>query len=112
MTRPDDPAVAAAEGGQSSDRRPRPNDGNANLLPPATGPPSAFEPERIITLAEAAQLTGLSEDSLRRHYASLFRRLSPRRIGMKLRDAPTIGNVFESRSRRRNPVSLFKSGTH
>ena len=31
---------------------------------------------------------------------------------MKLRDALTIGNVFESRSRRRNPVSLFKSGTH
>ena len=59
---------------------------------PKQGPPlSAFELERVISLAEATELTGLSRDSLQRHYAHLIRRLSPRRVGMKLRDAISIG---------------------
>jgi hypothetical protein len=95
LPRPDDPIVAA-ERGQffTADYRPRPCD-STNLPSLARGPPglSAFELERIITLVEAAQLTGLSEDSLRRHYAHLIRRLSPRRVGMKFRDAIAIGTA-------------------
>jgi hypothetical protein len=49
--------------------------------------------ERMITLAEASQLTGLSVDSLRRHYAHLIRHLSPRRLGMKLRDVLEVGSA-------------------
>jgi hypothetical protein len=95
VSRPKDPAVIAAERGRffASDYRPRPND-NAKSPPPARGPPAdAFELERIITLAEAARLTGLSEDSIRRHYAHLILRLSPRRVGMKFRDAIAIGTA-------------------
>jgi hypothetical protein len=53
-----------------------------------------FELERILTLGDVAELTGLSEDGIRRHYGYLIRRLSPRRVGMKLRDALTIGDAF------------------
>lgn len=49
--------------------------------------------ERFITIAEAAALTGLSEDSLRRHHSHLIRRLSPRRLGMKLGDVLSIGEA-------------------
>ena len=56
----------------------------------ARGPPSTLELERMLTLGEVAEFTGLSEDGIRRHYAHLIRRLSPRRVGMKLRDALTI----------------------
>jgi hypothetical protein len=45
--------------------------------------------DRIISLPEAATLTGLSIDTLRRHYPIL--RLSPRRVGMKLSVALAIG---------------------
>jgi hypothetical protein len=41
----------------------------------------------IITLAEAVRLSGLSDDSWRRHHADKFIRLSPRRFGVRLRDA-------------------------
>jgi hypothetical protein len=57
----------------------------------ATSPLSAIELEKIVTLAEAAELAGLSEDGLRRHHSHLIRRLSPRRVGMKLRDVLSIG---------------------
>jgi len=96
MSRPKDPSVAAAERGQffTSDYRPRPNESGGPPLP-ARAPPglSALELERVAPLAEVVTLTGLSEDSLRRHYASLIRHLSPRRVGMKLRDAITIGEA-------------------
>jgi hypothetical protein len=42
---------------------------------------------RIIPLAEAAHLAGLSEDGLRRHHSAKLIRLSPRRVGMRLGDA-------------------------
>jgi hypothetical protein len=45
----------------------------------------------MLTLAEVAELTSLSEETLRRRYAHLIRALSPRRSGMKLRDALSIG---------------------
>jgi hypothetical protein len=46
--------------------------------------------------AEHAELTGLSTDTLRRRYTHLIRRLSPRRVGMKLRDVLTIGTSEDS----------------
>jgi hypothetical protein len=58
----------------------------------AGGPPSAFELDRMLTLDEVAKFRGLSKDSIRRHYGHLIRHLSPRRRGMNVRDALTIGN--------------------
>ena len=59
------------------------------------GPPG-LELERMLTLDETAELTGLSTDTLRRRYTHLIRRLSPRRVGMKLRDVLTIGTSEDS----------------
>jgi hypothetical protein len=42
---------------------------------------------RIVSMAEAARLSGISEDGLRRHYPEKLIRLSPRRVGMRLGDA-------------------------
>ena len=56
------------------------------------GPPD-LALERIITIAEVMRLTGLSRDSLQRHHGHLIRRLSPGRVGMKLRDALAIGGA-------------------
>jgi hypothetical protein len=42
---------------------------------------------RIVSLREAAQLAGCSEDTLKRRHASKIIRISPRRLGMRLRDA-------------------------
>jgi hypothetical protein len=55
------------------------------------GTPYSFELERVLPLDEAAVLTGLSQDSLRRHYKHLILHLSPRRVGIRLRDVLTIG---------------------
>jgi hypothetical protein len=76
---------------------PSPDDRSAtgeNLSDPfwARGPPAGFELDRMLTLDEVADFRGLSKDGVRRHYAHLIRRLSPRRVGMSLRDALTIGN--------------------
>ena len=38
-----------------------------------------LELERVISLTEVAELSGVSEDTIRRHYPHLIRRLSPRR---------------------------------
>jgi hypothetical protein len=46
----------------------------------------------MLTLDEVAEFRGLSKDGIRRHYSHLIRRLSPRRVGIKLRDALTIGD--------------------
>ena len=48
---------------------------------------SKLERLRIVTMAEAARLAGLSEDSLRRHHGSKIIKLSPRRDGMCVEDA-------------------------
>jgi hypothetical protein len=55
-------------------------------------PLTALELERIIPLDEVERLTSLSEDSLKRHHGDKIRKLSPRRNGMKLRDAIAIGS--------------------
>jgi hypothetical protein len=55
--------------------------------------PPDLELERIIPLSQASKLSGISEDGWRRHYGHLIRRLSTRRIGVKLRDALRIGEA-------------------
>jgi hypothetical protein len=88
-----DPAVAAAERGEfiGSGRHSSKRRFDPAMPPPARGPPEGLELERVLPLIEVAALTGLSQDTLKRHYAHLIRHLSPRRIGMKVRDAISIG---------------------
>ncbi len=42
---------------------------------------------KIISLAEASRLSGMSLDGLRRHHADKIIKLSPRRLGMRQGDA-------------------------
>ena len=49
--------------------------------------PSALELDRIISLQEAEKVSSLSVDSWKRHYADKIVGLSPRRLGVRLRDA-------------------------
>jgi len=49
--------------------------------------PAWMEMERVIGLEEASKLSNLSKDSLKRHYASKIIKLSPKRHGMRVRDA-------------------------
>jgi hypothetical protein len=46
-----------------------------------------LELQRILTLAQASEVSGLSVDSLKRHHASKIIALSPRRQGMRVVDA-------------------------
>jgi hypothetical protein len=48
---------------------------------------------RIIPLAEAVRLSGISEDGLKRHYREKLLKLSPRRLGMRLGDALMLGEA-------------------
>ena len=43
--------------------------------------------DRIISISRASELNDLSEDSLRRHHSDKIIELSPRRKGMRMRDA-------------------------
>jgi hypothetical protein len=52
-----------------------------------TGPTELL---RIASLPEAERLSGLSDDSLRRHHADRLIELGPRRIGMRVIDALMI----------------------
>jgi hypothetical protein len=45
---------------------------------------------RFVPMAEAERLSGLSEDSLRRHHRDKIKKLSPRREGMRVIDALMI----------------------
>ncbi len=49
--------------------------------------PDAIARERIISVQQAADLAGISYDSFIRHHRHLIKKLSPRRIGVKLADA-------------------------
>ena len=58
-----------------------------------------WEMERVIPLATknktgptASAVTSLSADTLVRHYPQLIRRVSPGRIGMRMRDALGIAD--------------------
>ena len=48
---------------------------------------TAIEQMRIVSMREAARLSGLSAETLRRHHRDKVLQLSPRRQGMRLRDA-------------------------
>jgi hypothetical protein len=52
-----------------------------------------FELRRKIPLSQAAELTSLSEDTLRRKYPSKILKLSDRRSAMALGDVLAIGEV-------------------
>jgi hypothetical protein len=49
--------------------------------------PPGLELDRIITLQEAEKISSLSPDSWKRHHADKVVELSPRRLGVRLRDA-------------------------
>jgi hypothetical protein len=54
------------------------------------GLPPGLELDRIITLQEAIKISSLSRDSWTRHHADRLIELSPRRLGVRLRDALMI----------------------
>jgi hypothetical protein len=59
---------------------------------PPLDAPNWIELQRIIDLKEVSRLTNLSVDTLKRRYAQKILRLSPRRLGMRVRDALTIAD--------------------
>jgi hypothetical protein len=50
---------------------------------------TALELETHVKVPKAADIKGLSEDTFRRHYGHLIRKVSPRRDAVKLRDLLT-----------------------
>jgi hypothetical protein len=46
---------------------------------------------RKVSVKEAAELNGVSEDSFRRHYGHLIKKVTPRRDAVELGDALAIG---------------------
>ena len=48
---------------------------------------SERELDRILPLGQAAEISSLSADTLKRRHPDKLIRLSPRRLGMRLRDA-------------------------
>jgi hypothetical protein len=63
----------------------------ATIRPEITGrsasKPTWIELQRIISLSEAAQLSGISIDTIKRRHADKIIELSPRRRGMRMRNA-------------------------
>jgi hypothetical protein len=57
--------------------------------------PLALELERIVTLREAHEISGLSPDAWRDNYPELIVRLSPRRLGIKLKHVLNVGQPAE-----------------
>ena len=49
--------------------------------------PPALELDQIISLQEAKKISSLSIDSWKRHHGDKVVELSPRRLGVRLRDA-------------------------
>jgi hypothetical protein len=56
--------------------------------------PTWLELERILPLKDAANVSSLSEDSLKRNHADKIIRLGPRRLGMRAGDALMLGKQF------------------
>jgi hypothetical protein len=50
----------------------------------------SLELEKLITIERASEIVGISDDSFRRHYGHLIRRITPRRIGVRVRDLLTV----------------------
>jgi hypothetical protein len=55
-----------------------------------------LELQRIVSLPEASRLSGLSIDSLKRHYRSKFIQLSERRFGMRVADALMLADKHKA----------------
>jgi hypothetical protein len=55
--------------------------------------PSWLALRRKIPVIEAAELNNLSEDSFRRHYPHLIKKVSPRRDAVELGDALAVGKT-------------------
>jgi hypothetical protein len=55
-----------------------------------------IELERIVGLAEASRLSGLSQASLRRNHTDKIIRLGPRRLGMRVKHALLLGDADSS----------------
>lgn len=47
--------------------------------------PTYFDLQRVLTLDEAARLTSLHRDSIRKRYPQFVIRLSPHRLGIKVK---------------------------
>jgi hypothetical protein len=56
----------------------------------------ALELLRFASMPEAERLSGLSEDSLRRHHRDKIKKLSPRRDGIRVIDALMLRESTEA----------------
>jgi hypothetical protein len=63
--------------------------------PHSSGLPPELQKKRKLTLPQVAELTSLSEDTIRRRYSHLIDKLSPRRDGMSVENALSIGSLPE-----------------
>jgi hypothetical protein len=63
---------------------------------PPLKPDEWIELQRIVDLKEASRLSGLSIDSLKRHYRNKFIQLSERRFGMRIADALMLVDKHEA----------------
>jgi hypothetical protein len=57
-----------------------------------TAEPHWLELKKKISVKKAAELAGLSEDSFRRHYKGLIKKITPRRDVVELGDVLAIGS--------------------
>ena len=64
--------------------------------------PPGLELDRIVSMQQAEEISSLSEDSLRRHYGDKVIELSPRRRGMRLRDALMLRRTRAARENEAN----------
>jgi hypothetical protein len=56
---------------------------------------SALELMRVASMPEIERLTGLSHDTITKHHSDKLVRVSPRRIGMRVKDALAIAVPFD-----------------
>jgi hypothetical protein len=71
-------------------KRPRPL---VMVAPTITGTPTALDLQRKISVKEAAALNNVSEDTFKRHYSHLIKKISPRRAVVALSDALAVGDA-------------------
>ena len=68
--------------------------------------PLGLELDQIVTLQEAIRISSMSRDTWKRHHWDKVVELSPRRLGVRLRDALMIR---QSRRRARGPRNKMKT---
>jgi hypothetical protein len=71
---------------------------------------TVIELERIAPLSEAARLAGVSKDTLQRHHADKILKLSPRRLGMRVRDALDVSASASNSTKIVSPEISGNSG--